>query len=358
MKLSIRPLDTLFFRDGKPFSRGEETWADGVFPPYPSVIYGALRTWYISNHVLPFSGEAIDRSSRIKVTGLRYLVPNKKGEKETCLPMPLDLVESKGKTRAEQNGESSNQEYRMVRLQLHENAMGISSHPTDSLLLPPNDGMVESIDDGLMQVNDLARYLHNPFAEGKVRRVKDLACSEPKVGIGRDDATNVASDALLYRVGMRRATEFDILIEFELPDKDFQQNSFIVKLGGENKMVALESYQGRIKISQDDIGLKAGGFKLYLATPAIFKQGWKPDLSNYGIQADLIAAVTGKPLHIGGFDMKEGKPKPMYKAVPAGSVYYYKTEESPEKIMDNLFGKTISDIQQDQGFGIAYVGNY
>lgn len=359
MKLNIRPLDTLFFRDGKPFSRGEETWAEGVFPPYPSVIYGALRTWYISNHLLPFSDEAIDKSAGIQVSGLRY-----RTSESMFMPMPLDLVEPKEKSTEEKNSESRNKKYRVIRLHLHQNTGVISSHPDlpdlDSahfLLLPSDNEQVESIDDGLMEVSDIERYLNDPFTEGEVRRIKDLAASEPKTGIGREDATNVASDALLYRVGMRRATDFGISVECDLPDENLQQQSFVVRLGGENKMVALESHGGRVKISPDAVQLKPGGFKLYLSTPAIFNNGWKPDLNQYGIQANLFAAVTGKPLHIGGFDMVNNKPKPMYKAVPAGSVYYYKTEEPTDKIM-TLFGRAISDIQKEQGFGIAYVGNY
>ncbi len=30
---------------------GENTWPDTVFPPYPSVIYGALRSTYFANHI-------------------------------------------------------------------------------------------------------------------------------------------------------------------------------------------------------------------------------------------------------------------------------------------------------------------
>ncbi len=51
MIIKINPVDTLLFRDGKPFSMGENTWPDTVFPPYPSVIYGALRSTYFANHI-------------------------------------------------------------------------------------------------------------------------------------------------------------------------------------------------------------------------------------------------------------------------------------------------------------------
>lgn len=42
----MEAFDTLFFRDGKPFSMGDDVWANGVFPPYPSTLYGALRASY------------------------------------------------------------------------------------------------------------------------------------------------------------------------------------------------------------------------------------------------------------------------------------------------------------------------
>lgn len=51
MLIDIKPLDTLFFRDGKPFSMGDNDWADGIFPPHPSVFYGALRSAYIGKNI-------------------------------------------------------------------------------------------------------------------------------------------------------------------------------------------------------------------------------------------------------------------------------------------------------------------
>ena len=47
MWYKIKPLDTLFFRDGRPFTMGSETWANLIFPPYPSTLYGAIRSWLI-----------------------------------------------------------------------------------------------------------------------------------------------------------------------------------------------------------------------------------------------------------------------------------------------------------------------
>ena len=34
--IEIEALDTLFFRDGKPFTMGQDTVGESIFPPHPS----------------------------------------------------------------------------------------------------------------------------------------------------------------------------------------------------------------------------------------------------------------------------------------------------------------------------------
>lgn len=361
MNIRISALDTLFFRDGKPFSMGEDSWADGVFPPYPSVLYGALRTWYIANHAEGVTKSIIDESGQILIKGIHYRLPT-----GLQLPMPLDLVESKLKGEFQQNEEKRNKAYQVLKLKLSEKSETRSTSLTSagnlfpSLLMPLDQVEVESLEDGLIPHKAFNQYLEGTIEETLVRRLKDIAPSEPKTGIGRDDSTNAASNSMLYRVGMRRGNDIEIVVELRLPNEDFQYSATFIKLGGEGKIAAF-SDKGRmdsLKIEKDTISLKSGQFKLYLATPAIFRDGWCPDLEGIGIKADLVAAAVGKPLHIGGFDMAERKPKPMYKAVPAGSVYYYRTQEAVEFIQEKLQGEAISDFMREQGFGIAYIGNF
>lgn len=355
MIAEIKALDTLFFRDGKPFSRGEESWADGVFPPYPSVIYGALRTWFISNHAEPFSKTAIKESEGIKVKNIQYRIPE-----GIYLPMPLDLAEPKDKDGPQKRLEKLAKEYAVVRLQLQQMEGLISNYPCTTILMPPQGEIVETAEHGLIQHDDLKTYLNTTETHFKIRKIEDFAQTEPKTGIGRNDFTNTASDALLYRVGMRRATEFDILLDFDWPANENapRQQAFFIKLGAENKVAEVRSSRQRIGINPDEIQLKGNRFKLYLSTPAIFEGGWQPDLSKHNVQANLVAAAVGKPVHIGGFDMEKNKPKTMYKAVPAGSVFFYETDEDIETVKEKLFGKTISDKMREQGFGTAYLGNW
>ena len=55
--------------------------------------------------------------------------------------------------------------------------------------------------------------------------------------------------------------------------------------------------------------------------------------------------------------MLKGRPKPMKRAVPAGSVYYFELLEGDlEKVKDLMHCRSISEYNAEQGFGISFVG--
>lgn len=53
----IEPLDTLLFREAKPFSPGEGAWAQSLFPPMPSTVFQALLTLDDPNRALRGKGK-------------------------------------------------------------------------------------------------------------------------------------------------------------------------------------------------------------------------------------------------------------------------------------------------------------
>lgn len=107
-------------------------------------------------------------------------------------------------------------------------------------------------------------------------------------------------------------------------------------------------------------------FVLYLSTHAIFKEGWLPEwigenglerkIHGTSIKVKLLTAAIGKPVYIGGFDIAKGEPKPMYKAVPGGSVYYFEILDGNVDDLKKIHGRSISDVYSEQGFGVCYVG--
>ena len=160
----------------------------------------------------------------------------------------------------------------------------------------------------------------------------------------------------------------DYCLLVKINEIDSMPEKGLFTLGGEGKTVRFEKINNNPLEDLENMNfeLKDGIFKLYLATPAIFENGWLPRWINAetlegekdGIKLKLIACAIGKYLRIGGWDMAKNEPKPMYKAVPAGSVYYFKVlNGASSNDVKNIFHfKNISDINPEEGFGLSCVG--
>ncbi|MCF8382797.1 MAG: hypothetical protein K9G39_04265 [Chlorobium sp.] len=346
-------LDTLFFRDGKPFSIGEESWAEGVFPPFPPVFYGALRTAYFAanNHEFAKAGqEKDDPTLKLEIKNI-YL----KSDVNSLFPMPLDCVK--------ENGRDKNSYHLLESKKVNDFDCAVSNNSTQYVLSLP-DGVskgktLEGINNMLLDRMQLVSYLQS---EKIIRayHLKDFISKEAKVGIGRDRFTSSSADTgQLYRTNMSRPAtlyaSLSMVVEFS--GLDLSRTS-LIKLGGEGKSVSC-SKDSCISIAFPKVNEESEEFfKIYLATPAIFKDGWYPKLEN----VEILAAAVGRSVPVGGFNLKskyeDGKwkqfPKPLRYAVPAGSVYYCKG-----KMLDAIgkyHGKTISEERGKEGFGIAYIG--
>ncbi len=355
MQLSFQPLDTLFFRDGKPFARGDETWADSTFPPSPSVLYGALRTALatLPGKEIPFS-EVADQlgADKLAIQHIYYSIANTQ-----YLPLPLDLVSYASEASGNYNMKSG---YPVHLLCLSKRASIVSAEKSfiNYMLHAKDFQIAENIVGGLLSANELRKYLAGDLERAHAQKLSDYVQAEPKIGIGRNNLFKSAEDGLLYRVDMKRLKGIEMRLGIRTDFTAEALDKRVVPLGGETKLCRFQVVESSSGYLNNPPQLRRGSFKIYLSTPAFFTQhGWQPDLSRFGINARLIAATIGKPLHIGGFDLLLNKPKPMLKAVPAGSVYYYETEEVADRIIEKLHHKSLSDYLPEQGYGIAFVGN-
>jgi len=349
MRILLTALDTLFFRDGKPFNRGEETWANGVFPPSPSVIYGALRSLYYTSNPSEIGQENTNQD----VT--KNLVINEikiKDENQTFYHCPYDVVHEKISVRNKPK-----------LLELKQGLVNTSSLLDYYLHFEKE---VESINGFLLGSNFEEDYLQGKTPK-RFRNLEDFVSVEPKVGIGRDNRTQVATEGLLYRVGMVRLKNIMIEVDFDLAGWILEVGSTgFLKIGGEGKTCSFEVVAASvnpIKIPK----LSGDLFKIYFATPTILsngKKGWLPSFLNEklegywnGMTIKFLTAALGKPKLIGGFDMKEKRPKPMLKMIPEGAVLYFRIIGNKDKF-DSLPQpfKLIDDEQKaKEGFGLAYL---
>jgi CRISPR-associated protein Cmr3 len=346
--IRLEAVDTLFFRDGRPFTMGEDTFATGIFPPPPSVIFGALRSAYASeNNVVLEDIQA--STSHIKIHGLNYGFGG-----DLYYPIPLDLVKIKN-----ENGIA-----KLLRVSPNSGLISNKMKSFNYFLWRPNH--IESITNGFLDAYYFKQYLSgNLLEEWKFKTIDDFTITEVKLGIGRSNQTKQSEDGKLYRLGMRRLQPvnsqgrncFSFVIETN-------ENTYtsLGKLGGEAKGVRIEAINIDSSLNIDYS--EEIYFKIYLQTPAFFKNGVLPDLKLFfpDWEFEILTYVVGKPLHIGGFDMKTNLPKPMLKAVPAGSVYYVKINKGGNLrqlvnyVLNNKI-QSLSDTRTEEGFGLFYFAN-
>lgn len=346
MTIEINAFDTLFFRDGKPFSMGDDVWADGVFPPSPGVFYGMLQTAYAAeNNLAP--KDIAEATKNLKIEAV-YL----KSDGQTMFPFPADLLVT-----------GSEKDEKIGYLKLRENNLisSLSARQYPMLLFAETRGKVRDYNGkAFLDHINFTDYLQGR-QEISAIKTNDLITIEPKVGIGKSLTSNQTEEGKLYRVGMIRPdvknTYKKLSFVVDFTGIEFQKKSGFLRIGAESKIAffkATESQETKLPETKNDL------IKVYLATPAIFEQGPLPDFmikkEFEGIQFELLTYAMGKPVYIGGFDLLRGKPKPMKRAVPAGSIYYLKSDTAAQ-LAEKLHRKNISDFDTAKmGFGKIFIG--
>lgn len=380
MWLKITPNDTLFFRTGRPFTAGDDTWTDELFPPNPSTIYGAIRTFLIffRGNLSDFkNGKYQDigkPENQLKGT-LRIKGPFLYNIRKSSLyfPAPFDLVTEKGSSKEissnEQKNESCEDGKKKEKLSLlsrvEKPPVYFSDDDLENLFVFAENKQVEEVN-FFLEETFVKEYLISSVTHIEVLK-PDIYEKEIKIGIAREKITRTSKEGHLYRIPMiRLCKDYSILVEIDGVDQFPEKGVF--QLGGEGKTIKFEKVENNSLNSLLNLNfqLKNKMFKIYLATPAIFENGWLPAWINRdnltgelnGISLKLIACSIGKFTRIGGWDMYRDEPKVMYKAVPAGSVYYFKilNDISAEKIKETFHFKNISDINPEEGFGLTLVG--
>lgn len=356
--LELKALDTLFFKDGKPFSMGEEAWAQGVFPPYPSVIFGALNSIFLADgaNLKKLDGvtKADDLNTGLIVSGYLPALNS-----EPTFPVPCDMYALKGSLNGRGNILNCIKKPREL----------ISDYDCEYLLQTAQTVKAEELQGkAVLDLDNFNQWLKDDVSEISIHLLNQYLTDEPKVGIGRDfnTRTTTTTKGLLYRVAMKRLHGKTGKLSFIVKYSGFDLTNGISRFGAENKAIEY------IKTDFPDVPCLVTTndkcFKIYMATPAVFEEGYYPKLWFQENGLNLLAAAIGRVHHIGGFDIIARKPKPMHKAVPAGTVYYVEITD-PSKatgIQNKLHGRSIYNLApeenaykiqyQKQGFGLTYIG--
>ena len=385
----IRPIDTLFFRDGKPFEFGIENYSFSIFPPSPRTFYGALRTYIILSHSSLNSYKKDEKL--LKIVGdennfgnLRIygpIIAKKIGSYiEMYFPIPKDVMLKETFI-----------EKRAIYLKPQEiEEANFNLDKKINLVIPEQEEDLEEVE-GYFSNSDMEDYLSEKSELGeKLEKIakdsSNIYKHEHRVGIKINKERGTVEPHYLYssphlRLGIFNTARYYGFIVGIDGDEGLVNNRGIFRLGGDTRVVELEELeegmiekifsQFRLQIIEKIKNSKR--FKMILLTPAIFQNGWYPDFLNIsndelkgkweGIEIKLVGCILGKPKYLGGFDLVKQTPKSIKKVIPPGSVYFFEiindTNIDWDNIFNNYFPRSIdnSDLSKE-GFQLILLGGW
>lgn len=396
MRIFIEPVEPLLFRTGRPFTAGENNFAETIFPPTPETIQGALRAiiagqWgkaqtdaartideiFNTDAVVRLIGKRVkDRNvyGRFRITGLALGKRTGKGV-ERLFPPPAHIIQATIE-------EAGKQVPLLVKLKPEQESKETSNIPENKrMLFPELEGkkMVAKAEDlsGWLTSRGLSIALKGniPLKEDLVA-ANDIYVREARLGIGMNNTTKTTEIGYLYQVQMiRMQPGFGFVVDIELgeerygaselpqaeqrttgpetpPELTFLKEGWLT-LGGEQRAARFEVLNPEHSSEEQEIGQITPGRLLYFATPAYFEHGWLP--ANPGVlPAEPITAAINRYQSVGGWFLNPanggGSGKITRRCVPAGSVYFFDKQVSIKQ--------PLTEYGWQIGYGIAYTGEY
>lgn len=373
------PHDVLFFRDGKPSTRGADHYLRSLFPPHPSTLYGAVRTRRLLDEGVDLA--RLDKESwSQRVNGLKtelgpwggfgnleirgpWLVRNR----EPLVPAPADLgVIPVAEGEEIPRVEKAVRFHPVIAPQAAERRW---SHPL-SLLAPEKAGEADpssAAGDWFLTPKGLQAWRGGrvPEPEDFIHR-KALWKDEPRTGVGLQADRRTHAEGQLYTFGFIRL-ERDVALGFEARKTGLAEGG-AVRLGGEGRTAALEA-----GIPFPGAGAEAAArFSLCFLTPALSETGGYPPGFAYDGESKevrgqlaerpcrLVAAALPRFVFVGGWDLAAGAAKPLRRAIPPGSVFFFETLDGDAFPLSKIDGRCFSDYSgehlEKQGFGLAVAG--
>jgi CRISPR type III-B/RAMP module-associated protein Cmr3 len=239
--------------------------------------------------------------------------------------------------------------------------------------------------EGWAHASQLEKILRGDL--GGIRKLpsdSDFYARERKEGHRRSKTGTVEEGALFSRWVMRfrdedprrtlAAKHFAGLLRL---DNDLlREEVYDIRLAGDGRPARLrvEAADGPLRpllesqksLAEDIVAAKK--FLIYLATPALFEEGWRPKdwVKALGVPEDIGLKLAGAcvfpPRILGGWDLKAGRPKPVRRAAPPGSVYFFTyendwKEDAIAAWLEGLaLGRSVSSEDGPLGYGWVLAG--
>ena len=355
--LFIEAVDVWLFRDGRPFDASSYHRAESMFPPYPTVIQGALRTYELLRRDVNLNDpqavqSAVGTADDMQELKLRgpFVAKRVNGLLTRYFPQPADAFSVNGP-------KSPDRSYIRPASPPAALPAGVQTNlPAESLNpIGFDDPLTKGESRLWVAEEELIKYLRGETAEAV--KAETLFMTEPHIGIGIESSRKTTRDGALYEVEFIRPLT-GVGLSVEMQGYSGWPINGTLALGGESRM-GFYSVQPALTPLLNSGHKITGTFKVYFATPACFELGWQPKNWNqfFEGQVKLIsAALTGFD-SVGGFDYALRQHKPARRYVPAGSVYYFETDQEVS-IKPSVLENGMTDEGIGMGFGQIILEEY
>jgi len=344
MIMNIYPVDVLLFRDARPFSMEQGTARSTA--PMPSTIAGAIRSKIlIHNRMNSKSREFVsygnpDEAEKMGMKGV-FLCSGD----EMMFPAPFDVVRTKKK--------DENEVFIVEPMEIHGHRYLGGKH----LHFKPAESR-------FLSSTDFKNYLEGRF-KGISRKINPF-CEEERIGIEIDRIKGTARESRLYRVSFLRLNKEAFLsIWFDGKEiEDYLPESGYLKLGGESRSAyyELKDEKGELfgyRLPQEVLEKinEMRRFRVYLATPFVFKDNFEEELrGELEKQLDVELVVKGsfpEFITLSGWDYKKNWHKEGKSALKAGSIVYFEIESG--ELADIEYPLNLGPMRT-LGFGCIFIG--
>lgn len=363
--LQLEPLDTLFFRDGTPFSAGSASQEDvgGLFPPLPVSVAGALRTalarqngwsgvgrW--SQALNDALGKGPEDLGNLSLTGPFLL-----RDGQPLFPVPRHLVGAVESGRWRPRG--------FVRP-----GAPVACDLGEAVRLPTLPPLhTEPADLKTGEGWWLTRSGLQAALRGEVPRPADVLASselwheERRIGLERNDATRTAQEGMLYstrHVRLGRGIALGVEVT-GVPQGWAVPLDVMVPLGGESRLAECRAWREGVNVNMPlDAVMDTGRAAVIALTPLDLDGGaclGRTALADLG-SARVVSACLPRPQRVGGWDSLTRRPLPLRAVLPAGSTLFCEIGD-PDALRAAIAatdGLPRLGVRQRWGFGVVALG--
>lgn len=328
----IKPLDVLMLRGNKSFGDSGEHGTSSM-PPSPSVLSGALRSFWLAEH-----GIDTLKFKTMPVTDLKEPLTSqlgtpthlgsfrladcglvRKNEKlyERLYPLPSDLVLQKLT--------KDNDSLTLYALQaqiLSNDLMGC--HHGQLAVLKAPAGKPES--GYWLNEAGFKAYLNGEKPNlSHLVKTSNLWKSDWRLGIALDSQSRTASEGQIYTTEAI-ALQKDVFLTVSMAGANDFPKTGTLRLGGDGRAAGFEVLPTLSLLPS--IKAKETRIKLLLTSPALFKNGSQlPNVKDGRVYFDggsarVVSASIPRHHVISGWDLANWQPKPAERVVPTGAVYW------------------------------------